>query len=55
MDVTNLKINDVPKAFAAIPPLGRCINFAGRVEAKSTRIYTIFQGLAPYRTYHLLT
>lgn len=54
MDVTNLKINDVRKAFAAIPPVGRCINFAGRVEANNGA-YTHIQGLAPYRTYHLLT
>ena len=49
-----MKLDDVPKAFAALPSKGRNVVSKGKVKA-SLDLNTHIQGLAPYRTLHLLT
>jgi hypothetical protein len=51
---TNTKLDDVPKAFEALPQKGRNVVCKGKVKANND-LNTHIQGLAPYRTFHLLT
>jgi hypothetical protein len=51
---TNVKLDDVAKAFAALPQKGRNVACKGKVKANRD-LNTHIQGLAPYRTFHLLT
>ena len=54
MNDTNIKLDDVAKAFAALPQKGRNVICKGKVKA-SGDLNTHVQGLAPYRTFHLIT
>ena len=54
MNLTNIKLDDVRNAFEAVPGKGRDATFKGRVEANND-LHTHIQGLAPYRTFHLVT
>ena len=54
MNATNTKLDDVPKAFAALPANGRNVVSKGKIKANND-LNSHIQGLAPYRTFHLLT
>ena len=54
MNDTNIKLDDVAKAFAALPQKGRNVVCKGKVKAGGD-LNTHIQGLAPYRTFHLIT
>jgi hypothetical protein len=54
MNNTNVKLDDVRKAFAAEPAKGRDVKFKGKVKANND-LNTHIQGLVPYRTFHLVT
>ena len=54
MNDTNIKLDDVAKAFAALPQKGRNVICKGKVKAGGD-LNTHIQGLAPYRTFHLIT
>ena len=54
MNDTNPKIVDVPKAFDALPKKGRLVACDGKITSNFD-FNTHIQGLAPYRTFHLLT
>jgi hypothetical protein len=54
MNITNVKLDDVRKAFAAVPTKGSNVKFKGKVKA-NIDLNTHIQGLVPYRTFHVLT
>jgi hypothetical protein len=54
MNDTNPKLDDVERAFLAVPASGRHVACAGSIRANRD-FNTHVQGLAPYRTFHLLT
>ena len=54
MNDTNVKLDDVAKAFTALPQKDRSVKSKGKVKANRD-LNTHIQGLAPYRTFHLLT
>ena len=54
MNDTNIKLDDVAKAFAALPQKGRNVICKGKVKAGGD-LNTHIQGLASYRTFHLIT
>jgi hypothetical protein len=51
---TNIKLDDVAKAFAALPQKGRNVSCKGKVKANGD-LNTHIQGLVSYRTFHLIT
>jgi hypothetical protein len=53
MNVTNTKLDDVRKAFDALPLNGLNVEFDGRIKANEDPNSHI-QGLAPYRTFQLI-
>jgi len=54
MNTTNIKLDDVAKAFAALPAKGSDAAFSGKVKT-NIDLNTHIQGLAPYRAFHLMT
>ena len=54
MNDTNIKLDDVAKSFAALPQRGRNVICKGKVKSNGD-LNTHIQGLAPYRTFHLIT